>query len=134
MYIFGHTHCQWHARFGDHLFINPGSCGVPLDCGDFGAPYTLLTVENGQCTVEERRIWYDVENLISQVRQSEQYKAARVWSEVIFHEWRACRERVIYFLYHMEKYARKIGDPRRPFMPDTWEAGFEDWIKNGEKP
>lgn len=134
IYIFGHTHSQWHARFGEHLFINPGSCGVPLDCGDFGAPYTLLTIENGQCTVEERRVSYDVEELIAQVKQSEQYKAARVWSEVIFHEWRACRERVTFFLWHMEAYAQRIGDPRRPFMPDTWEAGFEDWMSNGEKP
>ena len=134
VYIFGHTHCQWHARFGDHLFINPGSCGNPLDCGDFGAPYTLLTIENGACTVEERRVPYDVEELIESVKRTEQYKAARVWSEVIFAEWRSRRERVTYFLIHMERYARRIGDPRRPFMPDTWEKGFEDWMSNGEKP
>ena len=134
VYIFGHTHCQWHARFGNHLFINPGSCGLPLDCGLFGAPYTLLTIESGQCAVEERRVSYDVEELIASVKRTEQYEAASVWSEVIFTEWRACRERVIYFLYHMEKYARIISDPRRPFMPDTWEAGFEDWMSNGEKP
>lgn len=134
IYIFGHTHSQWHARFGGCLFINPGSCGVPLDCSEFGAPYTLLTIENGQCTVEERRVPYDVEELISSVKHTEQYQAAHVWSEVIFSEWRSCRERVMYFLKHTEKYAQRIGDPRRPFMPDTWEAGFEDWMSNGEKP
>lgn len=134
VYIFGHTHSQWHARFGDHLFINPGSCGVPLDCGEFGAPYTLLTIENGQCTVEEHRVFYDVEEMIERVKHTEQYRAARVWSEVIFAEWRTCRERVMFFLRHVEAYAQRIGDTRRPFMPDTWEAGFEDWVSNGEKP
>ena len=134
IYVFGHTHCQWHAQFGDCLFINPGSCGMALDCCEFGAPYTLLTVENGACTVEERRVSYDVEKLIKDVKKTEQYKVARVWSEVIFTEWRACRERMLFFLPHVEKYAQKIGDPRRPFMPDTWEAGFEDWKKYGEKP
>ena len=134
VYIFGHTHSQWHARFENHLFLNPGSCGLPLDCGDFGAPYTLLTVENGECTVEERRIPYDVEWLIAQVRKSEQYTAAPVWSEVIFEEWRSCRERVGYFLRHAEQYAQSIGDPHRPFLPDTWEAAWKDWTANGEKP
>lgn len=134
VYIFGHSHIQWHAQFGDCLFINPGSCGLPLDYGEFGAPYTLLTVENGAWSVEERRAPYDAEELIEAVKHTEQYKVARVWSEVIFAEWRSCRERIGYFLGHVEKYAQKIGDPRRPFMPDTWEAGFEDWVSNGKKP
>ncbi|MBQ7866673.1 MAG: metallophosphoesterase family protein [Clostridia bacterium] len=129
VYIFGHSHSQWHARFGNHLFINPGSCGLPLECGAFGAPYTLLTIENGQCSVEERRIPYDREALIAQVKQTDQYNAARVWSEVIFREWRTCREHVIFFLRHAEKYARRIGDERRPFAPDTWEAAYEEWAE-----
>lgn len=127
VYIFGHTHSQWHAQFGDVLLINPGSCGLPVDCTHFGAPYTLLTVENGRCSVEERRVLYDVEELIAQVRQTGQYRAARVWSEMIFSEWRTCREMAMYMLRYIEAYARKIGDDRRPFMPDTWEAGFAAW-------
>ena len=134
VYIFGHTHSQWHAWFGDHLFINPGSCGLPLDCGDFGAVYTLLTVESGICTVEERRIPYDAEQLIAQVKQSSQYAATRVWSDVIFEEWRACRERMIYFLRHTEQYAQAVGDPRRPFMAETWQQAWADWMAHGEKP
>lgn len=127
VYIFGHTHNQWHARFGDVLLINPGSCGLPVDCTHFGAPYTLLTVENGRCTVEERRVWYDVEELIAQVKQTGQYRAARVWSEMIFAEWRTCREMAMYMLRYIDAYARRIGDDRRPFRPDTWEAGYAAW-------
>lgn len=127
VYIFGHTHSQWHAQFGDVLLINPGSCGLPVDCTRFGAPYTLLTVENGRCSVEERRVIYDAEELIAQVKQTGQYRAARVWSEMIFAEWRTCREMAMYMLRYIDAYARKIGDERRPFMADTWEAGFEAW-------
>ena len=127
VYIFGHTHSQWHARFGDHLFINPGACGMPLDCGDFGAAYTLLTVENGACHVEERRVPYDCEALIVQVKATEQYRDARVWSELIFEEWRTCRERVSFFLHAAEAYAVSIGDERRPFAADTWESAYEAW-------
>ena len=131
IYLFGHSHIQWHAQFGDHLFINPGSCGLPLECGEFGAPYTLLTVENARWTVEERRIGYDREALIESIRRSEQYRAARIWCEIIFSEWRACREHVIYVLDHIEQYARQIGDTRRPFMPGTWEDGYEHWLAHG---
>lgn len=127
VYIFGHTHSQWHAQFGDVLLINPGSVGLPVDCTRFGAPYTLLTVENGVCTVEERRVIYDAEALIAQVKQTGQYRAARVWSEMIFAEWRTCREMAMYMLRYIEAYARRIGDDRRPFMADTWEAGFAAW-------
>ena len=127
VYIFGHSHNQWHARFGDHLFINPGSCGINLDCAEFSAVYTLLTIENGECHVEERRIPYDAEALIARVQQTEQYRVARVWTEIIFDEWRTRRDRVAFFLYHAQAYAESIGDDRRPFSADTWEAAYESW-------
>lgn len=41
VYTFGHNHMQWHARIGDKLFVNPGSCGMPLEC-EPGAPYTTI--------------------------------------------------------------------------------------------
>lgn len=129
VYLFGHTHSQWHMRFGDHLFLNPGSCGLNLDCSALGAAYTLLTVENGACRVEERRPVYDVEALIDQVKRSGQYAAARVWSELIFEEWRTGRERVCFFLHHAEQFAQSIGDSRRPFAKDTWERAYELWKK-----
>ena len=128
VYLFGHTHSQWHAQFGGHLFINPGSCGLNLDCSDFAAVYTLLTIENGRCTVQERRIPYDAETLIRHVKQSEQYRAARVWTEIIFEEWRSCRERVSFFLHHTRAYAESICDDRRPFAADTWERAYEQWL------
>lgn len=127
VYIFGHTHSQWHAQFGDVLLINPGSVGQPLDCTGFGAPYTLLTVENGRCTVEERRPCCNAEELIERMKQTELYRTAPVWCELIAREWRLCREHTMYFLRYCEAYARKTGDVRRPFMPDTWNAAFGAW-------
>lgn len=125
--IFGHNHIQCHGDFDGRLFVNPGSCGNPLDCGEFCAPYTLLTIENGRCTVEERRIPYDAELLITQVKESPQYAAARVWSELIFSAWRTCREKSGSFIRHCVTYADNIGDPRRPFAKGTWEAAYALW-------
>lgn len=129
VYIFGHTHSQWHARFGDVLLINPGSCGQPVDCMEFGAPYTLLTVENGSCTVEERRVKYDVEALIAAVQQTDAYREMPEWYGIVFREWRLCREHTMYFLRYAEAYAQKIGDGRRPFAKDTWQAAFAAWSR-----
>ena len=133
VYLFGHNHIQANGCFDGRWMINPGSCGMPLDCGDFCAAYALLTVRDGQVSVEERRIPYDVEALIAQVRETPQYAAARVWSETIFSEWRTCREKVASFLYFTEDYARRIGDPRRPFAKDTWQAAHALFVEEAPR-
>lgn len=128
IYIFGHTHVQWHLQVGKHFFINPGSCGLPLDCcTEFGAPYTLLTVENGISSVEERRVKYDVHSLIEKAKDTEQYEKVPVWSEVIFKEWLTGHEKLFFFLQFVEEFAQRIGDERRPFAYDTWQAAYEEW-------
>jgi predicted phosphodiesterase len=38
IYIFGHTHIQWHTNICNKILINPGSCGIPLD-GDITIIY-----------------------------------------------------------------------------------------------
>ena len=133
VYIFGHNHIQSWADFDGRVLVNPGSCGMPLDCGEFGAAYSLLTVENGQVSVEERRVPYDAEWLIAQVKSTGQYQAARVWSAIIFSEWRTVREKVWQFLHHCERYADRIGDPRRPFAKSTWEDAYAEWAIHAQE-
>lgn len=133
IYIFGHSHIQWHKEIDGHLYINPGSCGLPLDCETyFGAPYTLLTVDKGGVSVEERRIKYDVYDLINQVKETSQYKEAYVWSEVTFQEWIHSRDHIDFFLKYVEEYANKIGDDRRPFAKETWREAFTAWEAHRE--
>ncbi len=128
VYIFGHNHIQNWGGFEGRVLIDPGACGMPLDCcAEFCASYSLLTIENGSIQLEERRIPYDVEALIDQVKTTGQYAAARVWSELIFSEWRTCREKVYFFLRYCEGYANRIGDARRPFAKSTWEAAYREW-------
>ncbi len=133
VYVFGHNHIQNWADFEGRILVNPGSCGLPLDCGVFGAAYSLLTIEHGQASVEERRVPYDVEALIAKAKSTGQYAAARVWSEIIFAEWRTVREKVYQFLGHCERYAERIGDARRPIAKDTWEAAYAEWEKHARE-
>ncbi len=124
VYVFGHNHIQLWGDFDNRVLVDPGSCGLPLDICEFGAAYSLLTIENGHISVEERRIPYDAEALFALAKTTGQYQAAPIWSEIIFSEWRSCREKVSFFLRHCEEYANAIGDARRPFAKDTWEAAF----------
>ncbi len=133
VYVFGHNHIQAWGEFDGRVLVNPGSVGLPLDCCCFGAAYSLLTIENGLVSVEERRIPYDAEDLIAQVKSTGQYAAARIWTEIIFSEWRTVREKVYQFLNHCERYAESIGDARRPFAKSTWEAAYTQWVAHAQE-
>lgn len=133
VYIFGHSHDQFYIEFEGRWFINPGSCGLPLDCCEFGFPYSILTLDDGDVKVEERRIPYDPEKLIALAKETSQFREAHVWSEIIFREWRTCKEAIRFFLNNAEAYANSIGDSRRPFAKETWEAAYLDWKDKVEK-
>ena len=77
--------------------------------------------------MEERRVPWDAEATIALVIKSDQYRCARVWSEIMFAAWRTRREKAGSFLRFCEAYARRMNDPRRPFASDTWEAAFAAW-------
>jgi len=126
VYIFGHSHVQWYAQYKDKVFINPGSCGLPLD-GTFDAPYTLLEIENKQVTVTERRVRYDIDKLASNLRNSDLYKAAPVWTGIILDEIDFKFELAGPFLKFVEDYASKIGDNVRPYTVSTWTEAFKAW-------
>jgi len=130
IYIFGHSHIQWNYRTDDgkKLFINPGSCGLPLDCMDMGIPYSILDVlDCDHIAVEERRVPFPVGEYIKTLRQSDQFIQANVWSRVIIREHETKREHLFFFLKFAEEYAVRTGDMQRPFSASTWEKAYELW-------
>ncbi|MEW6084444.1 MAG: metallophosphoesterase family protein [Chloroflexota bacterium] len=74
----GHTHAQQIRRNGDLFFFNPGSVGVAYSHYqpegkfhvDHWADYAILTVENGQPSLEFRRVPFEVNELIRIFRAS----------------------------------------------------------------
>ncbi len=132
-FVFGHSHLQWHAYVGDKLFVNPGSCGVPLDM-DCRSPYTILEYSGGSFKVTERRVEYDINRLARETRASDLYSSSKVFSQVILRELFTPREMVQSFLNFSESYAQSINDPVRPFSHKTWEEAYELWasLQDGE--
>ena len=74
----GHTHAQQIRRNGKLFFFNPGSVGFAYShyqpdgqfYADPWAEYAILSAENGQTSLEFRRIPFDVEQLIDIYRES----------------------------------------------------------------
>ncbi|MHB1485779.1 MAG: metallophosphoesterase family protein [Saccharofermentanales bacterium] len=132
VYIFGHTHVQWNAQFGNKIYINPGSCGVPLD-GEEGAPYTLLFIENDKVLITERRVAYDIEGLINRYKNSSLYEAANIWGNLIINEMLTSFETITFFLQFVNDYANSINDPIRPFSCKTWTEAYRTWARKEAK-
>ena len=74
----GHTHAQQIRRNGERFFFNPGSVGFAYSHyqpdgqfhADPWAEYAILTVENGQTSLEFRRIPFEAAELIHIYRNS----------------------------------------------------------------
>lgn len=130
IYIFGHTHIQWHARLKNKIFINPGSCGEALDFSTQGAPYTILKVEADTIEIEERQVFYDRAALIVSFKASSLYKQANVWSNLVISHIITGEEHILFFLKHLEQYTTEIGDNIRPYSIQTMESAYKSWINS----
>jgi predicted phosphodiesterase len=122
IYIFGHNHIQMNLQLDKKLIVNPGSCGIPLDFSD-SASYSILETSSLGCKVEEFRIKYNVGKLISQLKTSDLYKSARIWSELIIKALITGNTHIGYFLRFIDQYAKK------PYSQKVWEEAYEIWNK-----
>ena len=132
IYIFGQAHVQWSYKVKDKevYLVNPGSCGLPLDGVKDSIPYTILEItDGGQVSIEEKRLPFDKDSYINSIKQTTQYKEAKVWTEVIIKELSTACEQLYFFLSSVEQYAKMIDDERRPYVVDTWEKAFEEWSR-----
>lgn len=125
IYIFGHSHMQWHKQYGQKYLINPGSCGIPMDFAG-GAPYTVLETIDGEAIITERRAAYDEEQVTDAMRKSPLARRDAVWNEILLSEFQCHHEILVRFLEYAETYAIAIGDSKRPYSKQTWNAAFTE--------
>ena len=126
IYLFGHNHLQFHMEYEGRLFINPGSCGQPLDW-DTRAPYTLLTISDGGWHVEERRVEYDVDRIISELDRCGFTEYAPFWSEILKLSTRLACDYFEPFVMHVEQTGRKMGEYRPPVSNAAWDEAVKTW-------
>lgn len=111
VYLHGHNHLQYAVEIGGILFLNPGSCGLPLD-QQSGAPYTLLRYDSGSFSVEERRVPYDVENVVRNVMRFPKYREAAGWYQLISWQLRTARD-------HSRLFSRFLKEEQKHTCPRT---------------
>lgn len=66
--LLGHTHIPMLHSFGKEMLANPGSVGQPRD-GDPRAAFALLTVSDGKCSFEVKRVEYDVDSVAKKMHR-----------------------------------------------------------------
>lgn len=126
IYTFGHTHVQWHFQNENKLLINPGSCGLPLDCLP-GASYTIVDVSENNWQVQERRVQYDIEKAVNNIFKSDLYQKAKVMSSIVIDELRTGLSQIHAFLDFVNDYAHEINDSTRPYSQKTWNDAYAIW-------
>ncbi len=111
VFLHGHSHLQYAVDVGGTLFLNPGSCGLPLD-HQTGAPYTLLHYRSGDFRVEERRVPYDVEAFVDAVTRSPEHRKTEGWDQLNIWQLRAARD-------HNRVFFRFLNEEQRRTHPQT---------------
>lgn len=121
--LFGHNHLQCYGYCDGKLIINPGSCGQPLDFKN-DAPYTILELTANGYNVIEKRVRYDIEEVISYAKKSQLYKEGTIWSELVFLAMRTGRDYFGIFFETANHIAESKGEKGQYYSNDTWEEAY----------
>lgn len=126
IYLFGHNHMQFHMEYDGRLFINPGSCGEPLD-GNTKAAYTLLSCENGRCDVLERRVEYDLNLVVDGLITSGFADYSPEWSRVVKLDLLTGMDYFMSFVMHLIDVGRKMGETGYYVSNEVWNVAVGLW-------
>ena len=124
VYLFGHNHLQFHTEYKGRIFINPGSCGVAIDC-DTTAAYTVLEQTGSGCNICERRVKYDIEATAEKLRSSGLAAEAPVWTALIERQLRTGKDYFSDFVRHLVNTGKNLGRNEYPLNNDIWDIAVE---------
>jgi predicted phosphodiesterase len=132
VYLFGHTHLQWHLEQSGKLLINPGSCGFPLDFHTAPA-YTILDCDGLKRHVEERRVPYDVQDAVKALKSSGLYERARPWGDIMIEHLTRGEDRISAFMRLLRQHAIERGDHHQLCSNETWRSAAALWYAQEER-
>jgi hypothetical protein len=110
----------------EKIFINPGSCGEPLD-HDTTAPYTLLKINENKITVTPRRVKYDINATAKKLDDSDFAKYAPAWNKVVKTELLTAQDYFMSFVIHVVETGRSLGQTSYPVSNEAWEIAVKTW-------
>ena len=126
VYLFGHNHLQFHMEYEGRLFINPGSCGDPLNW-DTRAAYTILSLDDFGWKVDERRVEYDLKLVDKELDISGYTEYAPMWSKLIKMQVKSAKDYYRPFMAHLIETGLKRVEYTQPLSNDVWEEAVATW-------
>lgn len=126
IYLLGHNHLQFVMEYEGRVFINPGSCGEPLDM-DTRAPYTLLSLSSQGHTAEERRVPYDLTQVANAMEDCGYNRYTPAWSRVMQLELFSGKDYFMQFLQHLVATGKKMGQTEYPVNNKVFDAAVKTW-------
>jgi len=136
IYLFGHNHFQFHMEYEDKLFVNPGSCGSPINWNT-AATYTLLTCKDGSWAVKERQLEYDL-NIVADAFDSSGFTDySPFWSELLKLQLHSAKNYIDSFVTHLVETGRAMGKTDYPVSKEVWDKAVKMWdaseVENGKR-
>lgn len=126
VYLFGHSHLQWHANIEGRILINSGSCGIPMDF-EAKVPYTMVDTSNGSLNITEHRVSYDIDSAINAIRNSSLYDIAPTWFDNIISALMVGREHCSFFIRYVYDVAKTNSDNQTPVLDSNYEIAEKKW-------
>jgi len=124
IYLFGHNHLQFHMEHNGRIFINPGSCGEPLDLNT-NSPYTILDTTTN--TITERRVKYDIQTTRDMLNSPEYTAYAPMWNKVMKLELLSGEDYMMSFVLHIVNTAKEMGCTTYPVTNDIFDVAAKTW-------
>ena len=126
--IFGHTHMYTYLTYKNHIFLNPGSIGLPFDTPYY--KYVILDIDD-EIKISLRQ--FDVQNDYLEIKekyeQSEYYKKNTIWGDLILKQIYNGKCYVSNFIKFLNK---RIKDKK--ISPDLynniWNEQYQIFLKN----
>jgi predicted phosphodiesterase len=127
--VCGHSHIRWSQHHRDHLVLNPGSVGAPIN-GDVRAQYAVLTWQRGQWQAEHRAIAYDLDRIRGAYRASGLLAQGGGFTRALLRCIETGQNVPGYLLDHFHALAAQTGFGDQDVVPDSiWEQAVAtfDW-------
>jgi putative phosphoesterase len=124
--VFGHTHAQWHKKYGDKLIINPGSVGVSFNEKAL-AEYSLIEWDFDHWKVCQRLVEYDKDELEREFHRSGYLNEGGAYAKAALYSIKAGTNEIMDFVIFAYKLAEERGIKETLIPNDIWIEAEKVW-------
>lgn len=127
--IFGHTHVYQYLTYKDHIFLNPGSIGMPFD-GPF-YKYIILDIdEHLHVSLRQFDIQNDYDEIKEKYETSDYYKKNKIWADLILKEIKNGKCYVSSFINFINRKVKLENKITPDVYNEIWNRQYQHFLNN----